>query len=152
MVTFWSLSDDVSNQQLNIVQLNIVASWWFFHHSCIIFASSGSKGHPQKDPHIRQGLWLQGLGHVTSQSNRLIGRGMWKTKNRFGIRPFSNRNRIQSSIQIKSDKQYYNICRTALVQTKLIPNQIQVFSETKPKPNKKKSIPHKWRTFSPIRF
>jgi len=28
---FWSLSDDVSNQQLNIVQLNVVASRWFFH-------------------------------------------------------------------------------------------------------------------------
>ena len=29
-LTFWSLSDDVSNQQLNAVHLNVVASWWFF--------------------------------------------------------------------------------------------------------------------------
>jgi len=28
-VTFWSLSDDVSNQQLNVIQLNDFASWWF---------------------------------------------------------------------------------------------------------------------------
>ena len=26
---FWSLSDDISNQQLNVVYLNVVASWWF---------------------------------------------------------------------------------------------------------------------------
>jgi len=26
------LSDDVSNQQLNVVQLNVVTSWLFFHH------------------------------------------------------------------------------------------------------------------------
>jgi len=26
----WSLSDDVSNQQMNVVQLNVVASWRFF--------------------------------------------------------------------------------------------------------------------------
>jgi len=31
-LTFWSLSDDVSNQQLNLVRLNIVASWRFFRH------------------------------------------------------------------------------------------------------------------------
>jgi len=31
-LTFWSLSDDISNQQLNVVQLNIVASWRFFQH------------------------------------------------------------------------------------------------------------------------
>jgi len=30
--TFWSLSDDVSNKQLNVVQLNVVASWWFFYY------------------------------------------------------------------------------------------------------------------------
>ena len=29
-LTFWSLSDDVSNQQLNVVQLNIVTSWGAF--------------------------------------------------------------------------------------------------------------------------
>jgi len=29
LTNIWSLSDDVSNQQLNDVQLNIVASWWF---------------------------------------------------------------------------------------------------------------------------
>jgi len=27
---FWSLSDDVSNRQLNVVQSNVVASWRFF--------------------------------------------------------------------------------------------------------------------------
>ena len=31
-LTFWSLSDDSSNRQLNIVQLNVVASWRIFHH------------------------------------------------------------------------------------------------------------------------
>jgi len=31
-LTFWSLSDDVSDEQLNLIQLNIVASWRFFHH------------------------------------------------------------------------------------------------------------------------
>ena len=31
-LTFWSLTDDVSNQQLNLIQLNVVASWRFFHH------------------------------------------------------------------------------------------------------------------------
>jgi len=30
-LTFWSLSDDVSNEQLNLIQL-IVASWRFLHH------------------------------------------------------------------------------------------------------------------------
>ena len=29
-LTFWSLSDDVLNQQLNVVQLNVVAWWCFF--------------------------------------------------------------------------------------------------------------------------
>jgi len=32
-LTFWSLSDDVLNQQLNLIQLNIVASWRsIFYH------------------------------------------------------------------------------------------------------------------------
>ena len=31
-LTFWSLSDDVSNQQLNLIPLNIVASWRFYNH------------------------------------------------------------------------------------------------------------------------
>jgi len=41
-LTFWSLSDDVSNQQLNFIQLNIVASWQFFHHDylCTVFVLS----------------------------------------------------------------------------------------------------------------
>jgi len=26
------LSDDVLNQQLNLIQVNIVASWRYFHH------------------------------------------------------------------------------------------------------------------------
>jgi len=29
---FWSLSDDFSNQQVNLIQLNIIASWQFFRH------------------------------------------------------------------------------------------------------------------------
>jgi len=41
-LTFWSLSDDVSNQQLNLIQLHIVASWRFFHHDhlCTAFILS----------------------------------------------------------------------------------------------------------------
>ena len=41
-LTFWSLSDDISNLQLNIVQLNVLASWWFFHcdYLCTIFILS----------------------------------------------------------------------------------------------------------------
>jgi len=39
-LTFWSLSDDVSNRQLHVIQLNIVASWRYFHddrlHSFIL--------------------------------------------------------------------------------------------------------------------
>jgi len=34
-LTFWSLWDDISNQQLNVVQLNVVALRWFFHHKCL---------------------------------------------------------------------------------------------------------------------
>jgi len=34
------LADNVLSQQLNTDQLNVVASWWFFHHGCITFAWS----------------------------------------------------------------------------------------------------------------
>ena len=37
-LAFWNLSDDVSNQQLNVVQLNAVASWRFCHQ--IVFVLS----------------------------------------------------------------------------------------------------------------
>jgi len=41
-LTFWSSSNGVSNQQLNVVQLNVVASWWFFHpdYLCTVFVLS----------------------------------------------------------------------------------------------------------------
>jgi len=42
-LTFWSLSDDVSNRQLNVVlHLNVVASRWLFHcdYLCTVFVRS----------------------------------------------------------------------------------------------------------------
>ena len=41
-LTFWGLSDDVSNQQVNLIQLNIVASWRFIYHDylCAVFVLS----------------------------------------------------------------------------------------------------------------
>ena len=81
-LTFWSLSDDVSNLQLNIVQLNVLASWWFFHcdYLCTIFILS------RLTSYVFTGVWTGGAGSAAApptfavlEQCSPISLAMWQT-------------------------------------------------------------------------